>query len=243
MKNNVYFIVLVILIIVLLILRTWVFTTPPFLFISGGILVFYIWCKDIFTGSGWFQKKAQPKPAAGKVDHTFEQFTETAVAQPLSINEKQGFLQLMRELVAPAFHEKLEPVINNLKTFDDSTDEFEPLYSLGEFTDEEGIAFISMLDWKAAIEDLVWRKETALKQNYDTVLELPSEDQWEPRASISYDNVFKTYDDTLRQHGFQLGFMNTGGDDFALLVFKTTQKDRVEEAVKLTGYGYYEITN
>lgn len=241
MGNRVYFIVLIILIIVLFLLRTWFFQSPPFLFISGGIIVFYVWCKDVFTGTGWFKKKVQP--VASKVDHTFEQFTETAVAQPLSINEKQGFLQLMHELVTPSLHAKLEPVINNLKTFDDSNDEFEPLYSLSEFTDDEDIAFISILDWRSAIEDLVWRIETSLKQNYDTVIELPSEHQWEPQASISYDNVFKTYDNALRQHGFQLAFMNTGGDDFALLVFKTAQKDRVEEAVKLTGYGYYEIAN
>lgn len=240
MGNRMYFIVLIILIVALFLLRMYFFPGDKFLFVAGGILVFYLWCKKEFAGAGWFEKK---KPAVvSKTAHTFDQFTDTINAEPLSVNEKQGFLQLMRELVTPALHPKLEPVINQLKTFDDSNDAFEPLYSLSNFTDDENIAFISLLDWKSAIEDLVWRIETSLRQNYDKVIDLPSDTQWEPNASISYDNVFKTYDNALRQHGFQLGFMNTGGDDYALLVFKTDQQERVEEAVKLTGYGYYEVS-
>jgi hypothetical protein len=67
-------------------------------------------------------------------------------------------------------------------------------------------------------------------------------DQWAPRASVSNGNVFATYNEFLLQYGFQLGFVNTDGDEYVLMVFKTTQKESVEEAVKLTGYGYFEVT-
>lgn len=239
MRNKIYFTILIVLIIILYLLRTFYFPDPKFLFIAGGIIVLYIWCKDVFTGVGWFEKK---KPAAAvKAGDSFNQFTATAVAAPASINEKQGYLQLMHELVTPSLHPELAPFINDLKTFDGSNDEFAPLYSLSNFTDEAEIAFISILDHRSAIEDLVWRIETSLQQNYDTVIELPPPGQWPAQASVSYDNVFKTYNNSLKKYGFQLGFINTGGDDFALLVFKTVQKPRVEEAVKLTGYGYFEV--
>lgn len=242
MQNKTYYTGLIILTIAFYALITYVFHNAKFFFAGVAVLIIYIWCKDEITGTGWFKKRKLVPPAAianHSVGQTFSQFTATVSGN--HIRKKEGYRKLMQELVNPLLHPKLEAFIHQLNTFEGGEEEMEPIYSLGDFTDEEGITFISLLDWRSVVEDLEWRIESSLKQNYEVTIDLPSKDQWGPEASVSDANVFKTYNTALKIYGFQLGFLNTGNDDYALLVFRIVQQPLVVEAVTLTGYGYFEI--
>lgn len=233
MSNRTYYIVLLLVLIIYFVLAKFYFTNGKFIIWCAVPVVIFIICKDAFTGIKWFQ--GQPT-----VKHTP---VVAPVAVPVSDDVKQGYRELLHLLVAPAYHAVLESAIQNLKTIDDTNDENTPLYSLAQLADENNIAFIMGLDWKAAIEDIEWRISSALKQNFDTVITLPDPGQWPPRTSISADGVIATYNNTLKANGFELGLIDTQSDEYILLVLKNGQQEQVRAAVKLTGYNYINVSD
>lgn len=233
-NNKIYFSVLAAMILVYILLAKFCFPHPKFIIIGAVPLVIYIICKDIFTGLGWFAKPKPPKPV-----NTFKQ--DIKIAIPISDNEKHGYLQLMHLLVNPALQPVLEPFIYELKTFDSTNEENTPLYSLATFADENNIPFIMGLSIRSAIEDLEWRIQTALKTNYGIAIVLPSPNSWQAHASVSFEGVFKTYNDALQEHGFQLGFIYTSSAEYMIIIFRSAQKDNVIDAVGLIGYTYQDV--
>ncbi|MEO6523501.1 MAG: hypothetical protein ABIN91_17590 [Mucilaginibacter sp.] len=230
-SNKLYFVILILLCIGYYLLAHYVFPNAKFVIAGAAVLVIYIICKDAFCGTGWFESKTtlikQPR------------VEKTGV--PINDSEKQGYMQLMREVVAPASQPVLEPFIQNLKTIDDTNEENTPLYSLAEFSDQHQIPFIMGLDYRSAIEDLEWRVTTALKHNYDSVIPLPPVSQWPAKTSVSFDGVFKAYIDALKPHGFQMGFIDTQSDEYIIVVFKIAQQPNVASAIGMIGYNYIEM--
>jgi hypothetical protein len=231
-SSRLYFVILILLCIGYYLLAHYVFPNAKFVIWGAAAIVIYIICKDAFSGTGWFQSSKTS---------VIKQTIVEQVGVPISDSEKQGYMQLMREVVAPSSQPVLEPVIQNLKTFDDTNEENTPLYSLAEFSDQHQISFIMGLDHRSGIEDLEWRVTSALKHNYDTVIPLPPVSEWPVKASVSSDGVFKAYIDALKPHGFQIGFIDTQSDEYIIVVFKIAQQPNVASAVRMTGYNYIEI--
>ena len=65
--------------------------------------------------------------------------------------------------------------------------------------------------------------EYTLKENFNQQIELPKQEDYGERASVSYTNVFKDFDKALNQIGFQLSFIDTNGDEYIVCLLYTSR--------------------
>ncbi|WP_118975278.1 DUF6630 family protein [Taibaiella koreensis] len=240
MRRRIYFILLFILlagiiatgIVLHLDGRYWIWS------IAG--LVLYIWCKDVFTGSSWFPRKT-PAPVRnpGITEEAYQLQMSNYPVVPGA--EKEGYQALTRLCVAEARQAELLTFFEQLKDFSRDEDYGATLNYVQEYLDDHQIHFIMGLDWRAAVEDLEWRVSAALNDNFGIQLSLPRPEDYPPRTSVSYDGVFSDYDAPLRAAGFQIGLINTGSDEYIVLIHRIGDKEAVARAVGQTGYPYMEI--
>ncbi|WP_118950131.1 DUF6630 family protein [Taibaiella helva] len=204
-------------------------------------LVLYIWCKDVFTGQPWFGR--MPSPLQRNPGISEEAYQLQVLDYPAAPGDEQaGYRTLAQLCVAAEKQADLLAFFGQLKDFSRDEDYGTTLNYVMEYLDEHSIHFIMTLDWRAAVEDLEWRVGSALKDNFDQTLSLPRPEDYPPRASVSHSSVFSDYDRPLRAAGFQIGLINTGSDEYVVLVHRTTDKEAVAKAVGQIGYPYMEIT-
>jgi len=108
-----------------------------------------------------------------------------------------------------------------------------------DYLDEEQVHFIMRLGWKATIEDVVWRVEGSLKNNFDKMIELPKVEDYPKRTSISHDNVIQDFQDALNKISLQMGFIDTKSDEYIILLYKIEDKVTVESLVNKIGYNFF----
>ena len=65
---------------------------------------------------------------------------------------------------------------------------------------------------------------------------MPEQDDYGPRASVSFDNVFKDFDNAINAIGFQLSFIDTNSDQYVILVHKIEDIEKAKSAIKRIGY-------
>ncbi len=78
--------------------------------------------------------------------------------------------------------------------------------------------------------------EYTLKENFNQQIELPKQEDYGERASVSYTNVFKDFDKALNQIGFQLSFIDTNGDEYIVVVHKAEDMEKAKSAILKIGY-------
>ena len=130
--------------------------------------------------------------------------------------------------------------IEKLKNYDKYSEYYTTLNYTMDFLDNNNIAFILRLDWKAGIEDLEWVLSSSLKDNFNVSIDLPKKSDYEENASVSFDNVFKDFDQPIKQNGLQMGFIDTQSDEYVIILHRITDKNKVVKAIKEIGYDYYE---
>ena len=96
--------------------------------------------------------------------------------------------------------------------------------------------FIICLDWKQEITSLTHGVNHTLTENYDIEIKLPEQDDYGPRASVSFDNVFKDFDNAINAIGFQLSFIDTNSDQYVIVVHKIEDIEKAKSAIKRIGY-------
>ena len=101
---------------------------------------------------------------------------------------------------------------------------------------QKGNHFIITLDWKQEISSLMHGIEYTLKENFNQQIELPKQEDYGERASVSYTNVFKDFDKALNQIGFQLSFIDTNGDEYIVVVHKAEDMEKAKSAILKIGY-------
>lgn len=242
MKNKIYFIILLALIAGAVIIGMAIHAKGPFWIWSIAAIVLYIWCKKEFSGTPWFGKN-RPAPAGrpGISEETYQlQVSQYPVVPG---NEREAYKTLTRLCIAPAQQEKLFTFFDQLKNFAADEDYGTTLNYVMDYLDDQKIHFIMALDWKAAVEDLEWRIGGALQDNFGISISLPQQADYGPRASISYHHVFTDFDRPLRAIGFQIGLINTGSDEYVVLVHKIADKEQVALAVGQVGYPYEELVS
>lgn len=159
----------------------------------------------------------------------------------LNIREKNAYIKLTELCVIEPNRSKIVDFLNNVKNYSEDDNDTN-LGNFVSFLDENEIHFILYLDWKEGVETFHWRIESALKDNFDTVLDLPKEENY-PDNIIAIDDdykIFKDYDNVLRANGFQIGFINVDADAYYLIVHKIQDKKDIEKYVNEIGYGYYD---
>jgi len=154
--------------------------------------------------------------------------------------QQEGYLTLIDLCVGTSNRSRLIDFVTNLKDYNGDENYTTTLNYVMAHLDRNSIHFIMALDWKQDIADLVWRIRSALKDNFDLMIELPKPTTYGERASVSYKNVFKDFDDALRFHNFQIGFIDTNSDEYVMIVHKTEHQDKVIEAVRKVGYDYLD---
>lgn len=215
-----------------------------YLLVSVSVLVLFIWCKDVFTGSSWFGK---PKPIlqihnSQSVTMNDEEHGKhvTENYPPISEQVKSGYITLTKLCLAPEKQTELIAFFEHLKDFSEDEYYITTLNYVMEYADKQNLFFIMSLDWKQDIETLVWRLENALYKNFNLAADfLPSAKDYDKRTSVSSDNVFEDFDNSLKKKGLQIGFIDTQSDEYVIFVHKTADKQAVEIAVNEIGYKYF----
>lgn len=159
-----------------------------------------------------------------------------------TLNEKQrkAYIKLAQLCLNLEQQNKIISFFNNLSNYDNDEDYESTLNFVMDYLGQNNIHFIFSLDWKAGVEDLEWRINSALKNNFNIEIKLPDVKNYK-EINISSDGVFKDFDKSLRKDNFQIGLINTESDEYVMLIHKIEDKKDVEKAVNTIGYKYLEI--
>ncbi len=152
---------------------------------------------------------------------------------PLSDEKIQAYKDLTNLCIQE--HESKESIF----TFIDTLKGDVHLNDFMDFLDKKNINFIIRLDWCEIIEELQEQLSLGLQNYYDLIINFPDTTHLEENEVVS-EELFKEYDSFLREKGLQLGFIDTQSDEYIVLLHKTQDKDRVEQAVALIGYDYLD---
>lgn len=150
--------------------------------------------------------------------------------------QKEGYCELINSCIGESKKNELIVFIGNLNNYNEDSDYQSTLNFVMSHLDENNIHFIMSLDWKQEITDLEWRITSSLRDNFNTVVDLPNIEIYGEDASVSCKNVFKDYDSALRKNNFQLSFIDTNGDEYVIIVHRTEDKQLVNKAIKKIGY-------
>ena len=150
--------------------------------------------------------------------------------------QRKGYLELGKICLKEANRAEYSKFINNLK---DHTDDEEYMTTLNYVIDtlyQKGNYFIISLDWKQEITSLTHGVDYTLKENFNQQIELPKQEDYGKRASVSYDNVFKDFDNAINKKGFQLSFIDTNSDEYVVIVHKIEDLEKAKIATRKIGY-------
>lgn len=198
-----------------------------------------------------------------KIENTFEELTklsktfkvekqqkekrekERVIAEnnrQLINNTQKEAYQILTELCVFNIKSKKNIIkfIEILKNYDNDNYYTTTLNYFMDFLDSKNHNFIMRFDWKEGIEELECSLNDNLKNNYNLTIDFPNTKDYEEDATISENNVFKYFDKPLREHGFQLGFINTQFDEYIILLHKVQDRNSIKSSIKIIGYEYYE---
>lgn len=165
-------------------------------------------------------------------------FVSRRKLKPLSKKKKEGLNKLAKLCLNPQDLIVFTELISKLNDYDGHWQYYTTLNFVMRHLDENQIHFIMALDWKADIKDLYWRINAALINNYSREIELPNVNKYAGNASVSYDGVFDDFRNSLNTYNFELGFIETDGDEYVILVHKKINTNEVSQAVSDIGYKY-----
>ena len=206
-------------------------------------LVLYFWCKDALTGKGWLRQQKAPAVRQMTDDERMaavlnEWDDDMATLPALNSREREGYTELTRLCVAPL----MQPALLSLfAAAGEAAPEAKPGSTLNEmavYLEQKNLSFFIRLDWKAPVSELVWELRHELKNQFAMAIDLPPEDGYGDNATVSFTGIFADYDHALRNHGLQMGFINTDSDEYILVIHKTTDGQAVRAAAGKMGYPY-----
>lgn len=199
----------------------------------AGVLAFYAWCKNEFSGSPWRKRKvSSPPPLPERPEPDLPPLTEAA---------KEGYRELVRRCLPLREQHWLFPYIDALK--DHTNDpEYSTLNVLMNHLNDQECEWLLGIDRDAPLEDLEWRLNLALRDNYQLSVAFPQASDFPPGSTLSSDGVLDAFDKPLREHGLQMGFMRTELEEYVIMLHRVADRDKVDKAVQQTGHGYYELT-
>jgi len=98
------------------------------------------------------------------------------------------------------------------------------------------------LDWKEAVSELVACLLDAGRLNFQQSLTLEL-GRYAPADEVAVyeDGVFEWFDAQLRKCGLQMAYLNTNGDDYALVVLRVGELEAMTALVGVLGFGVTEI--
>ncbi len=150
--------------------------------------------------------------------------------------QKKGYLELGKICLNESNRVQFYNFIDNLKDYTDDEEYMTTLNYVIDSLYQKGNYFIISLDWKQEITSLTHGVNYTLKENFNTQMELPKQEDYGERASVSSDNVFKDFDDAIKKKGFQLSFVDTNSDEYIIVVHKVEDLEKAISAIRKIGY-------
>ena len=152
--------------------------------------------------------------------------------------QKNGYFELINLCLGDSKKKVVISFIDTLRNYNGDENFYTTLNYVKDYLDNNEIHFIMALDWKQEITALVWRINSSMKDNFNESIELPNPEVYGKNKSVSYKNVFIDFDNAVNKKGYKLGFINTDGDEYVIIVHKTADEKEVENAISKIGYNY-----
>lgn len=151
--------------------------------------------------------------------------------KPISKKVKESYLNLAQASLNEEQQSEFKSFVKNLKDYNGHWKYGTTLNFVNEFLNQQKIFLFLVLDWKAGIADLNWILNLALEKNFNQKVELPSTDNYPERASVYFDNVFCDYKKALNKSGFNISFIDTGSDQYVLVLHKSSEKNLISKSI------------
>ncbi|AUC75674.1 hypothetical protein [Olleya sp. Bg11-27] len=223
-KTRFYFITLF----VFLVLASYVWLNFEFKVYLWWFIPFFWWLiiKEVVTGKKWFEKKDN---TLKEVNPFIPQYIEEEI--DVSKNEKEGLKGIVK-LCSPLKTQ------NKLLSFIDTNKFIElPWYELNEYAMENKIDLFIHLDWKESVSELHYWIDTVVKSLLEKEIELPNYKRFEANYLINTDwDAFKVYNEAIKKHNLQISLLETGGDEYVLVIHFTENLEKVGNAIAMLGY-------
>ncbi len=113
------------------------------------------------------------------------------------------------------------------------------LQSIVEYVDEKDTRFITLIDWKEAISDVVWHIKKCLGDREKEITRLTSIEDPED-TSISADGAFSNINNHLNPHGIQMGYIDDFSDSYHIILYNIKNQNKVESAINKIGLPYMQ---
>jgi hypothetical protein len=150
--------------------------------------------------------------------------------------QRIGYLELGEICLNESKRTEFSAFIDNLKDYTDDEEYMTTLNYVIDCLYQKGNYFIICLDWKQEITSLSHGVNYTLKENFNQQIELPQQEDYGERASVSFDNVFKDFDNAINKRGFQLSFIDTNSDQYVVVVHKVEDLEKAKSAIRKIGY-------
>lgn len=154
--------------------------------------------------------------------------------------EKESYKTLIQLCTLPKNHDVLFLFFENLNDYSNSENYDSTFNYVLEYFEEHELFIIMNMDWKQDVKDLEWKLKNSLQKNFDKSIQLPNPSVYGEDASISNDHVFQDYDNALREHGLQIGFIDIDSDEYILFIHNEKDIDEIEIAIQNLDFEYYE---
>ncbi|MFK7771670.1 MAG: hypothetical protein AB8F94_06005 [Saprospiraceae bacterium] len=183
----------------------------------------------------FFRKKKQhPKDKTQSTDSSKN--TDLPEVKKDIQTQREGYLELGRICLNESNRVEFSDFIDNLKDYTDDDEYMTTLNYVIDSLYQKGNYFIISLDWKQEITSLIHGVNFTLKENFNQQIELPKQEDYGKKASVSFDNVFKDFDHAINKKGFQLSFIDTNSDEYIVVINKVEDLEKVKSAIQKIGY-------
>ncbi|WP_397363202.1 hypothetical protein [Olleya sp. R77988] len=149
----------------------------------------------------------------------------------LSDKVKESYLNLAKVCLNENDHAKFQKFASELKNYDGHWEHGTTLNFVNDYLNKNKILLFMVLDWKAGIDDFNWNLASALENNFNRKIDLPSPNDYPERASVSFDNVFCDYKNLLNKSDLELSFIDTDSDQYVILVHPISDKETVGNSI------------
>ena len=183
----------------------------------------------------FFKKKKQSQKNNTQLAESDKKIDEPETKKDIE-TQKEGYLELGEICLNESNRAEFANFINTLEDYTDDEEYMTTLnYVIGTLY-QKGNYFIIHLDWKQEITSLTHGVDYTLKENFKQQIELPKQEDYGEKASVSYKNVFKDFDKAINKIGFQLSFIDTNSDEYIVVVHKSEDLEKAKSAILKIGY-------
>lgn len=183
----------------------------------------------------FFRKKKQTSSDKIQATESDKKNDSPEIGKSIEI-QREGYIELGKICLNESNGVEFFKFIKNLEDYTDDEEYMTTLNYVIDSLYQKGNYFLIQLDWKQEIRSLTYKIEYTLKENFNQQIELPKQEDYGERASVSYDNVFKDFDKALSKIGFQMSFIDTNSDEYIVVVHKVEDLEKAKSATLKIGY-------